>query len=157
MKKAVAWKKITRFEGPQQSPGFLLWQVSSEWRREIESALSVLGLTHPQFVLLASVGWLTRDNTDISQVELARHCRTDVNMTSQVLRSLEKKGYIERQQREGNQRSKFARVTPLGARLIEQAIPLVEAVDHAFFGRLGPDLDKCVEILRVFLKEPSRS
>lgn len=144
--KKVAWKKITQFEGPEQSPGFLLWQVSTRWRREIETALATLGLTHPQFVLLASVGWLTRDKADISQVDLARHCGTDITMTSQVLRSLEQKGYLERYQQPGNERSKFPRVTAKGAALIEQAIPLVEAVDHAFFKRLGPDTQKCVEI-----------
>ena len=25
--KDIAWKKISHFEGPEQSPGFLLWQL----------------------------------------------------------------------------------------------------------------------------------
>lgn len=146
--KKVPWKKISHFEGPEQSPGFLLWQVSTQWRRQIESALTTLGITHPQFVLLASIGWLTRNDTDISQVELARHCSTDINMTSQVLRSLEQKGYIKRFQREGNERSKFPRITEKGALLIEKAIPLVEAVDQKFFEKLGTSTKKCVDILQ---------
>lgn len=147
--KDFVWKKITEFEGPEQSPGFLLWQVSTKWRREIETALATLNLTHPQFVLLASLGWLTRQNADITQVELARHCRTDVNMTSQVLRSLEQKGYIERHRREGNERSKFPRLTESGAKLVKQAIPLVEKVDDNFFGKLGQSTTKkYVDILQ---------
>lgn len=144
----IAWKKISQFEGPEQSPGFLLWQVSTNWRRLIEAALAEIGLTHPQFVLLASLGWLNRNQADVTQVELARHCRTDINMTSQVLRTLEKKGYIERQSRAGNERSKFPRVTPSGSKLIEQAIPLVEQVDHRFFEKLGSTTKHCVEILK---------
>ncbi len=146
--KKIPWKKISHFKGPEQSPGFLLWQVSTQWRRQIETTLTTIGLTHPQFVLLASLGWLTKDNKDISQAELARHCSTDITMTSQVLRSLEKKGYIERHQKEGNERSKFPRVTQKGARLIEQAIPLVESVDHNFFKKLGRHMEQCVDILQ---------
>ena len=146
--KKIAWKKITQFEGPEQSPGFLLWQVSTNWRRLIETALTEIGLTHPQFVLLASLGWLHRNQSEVTQVELARHCRTDINMTSQVLRTLEKKGYIERTLRAGNQRSKFPKITEKGAKIIEKAIPLVEQVDQHFFEKLGSDTRDCVKILQ---------
>lgn len=140
--KDIVWKKISHFEGPEQSPGFLLWQVSTKWRREIETALATMNLTHPQFVLLASLGWLTRHQATVTQVELARHCGTDVNMTSQVLRSLEQKGYIERHRRKGDERSKFPQLTEQGAKLLEQAIPLVEKVDDDFFGKLGSETAK---------------
>ena len=146
--KKIAWKKISQFEGPEQSPGFLLWQVSTNWRRLIEAALAEIGLTHPQFVLLASLGWLNRNQSEVTQVELARHCRTDINMTSQVLRTLEKKGYVERLLRVGNERSKFPKVTESGKKLVEQAIPLVEQVDQHFFEKLGSNMKHCVEMLQ---------
>ncbi|MBA3956836.1 MAG: MarR family transcriptional regulator [Parachlamydiaceae bacterium] len=152
--KDIPWKKISHFEGPEHSPGFLLWQVSTKWRREIETALATVTLTHPQFVLLASLGWLTRHQNDITQIELARHCGTDVNMTSQVLRSLEQKGYIERHRRKGDERSKFPKLTEQGAKLVEQAIPLVEKVDDEFFSTLGSRKTKeCINILQK-LAEP---
>lgn len=147
----VAWKKITRFEGPEESPGFLLWQVSMQWRRQIEAALLTVGITHPQFVLLASLSWLTQDQAEVTQVELARHCKVDVTMTSQVLRALEKKGYIGRHQRKGDERSKLPRLTESGARLVERAIPLVEEVDRNFFSTLKKDTKKCVDILQKLI------
>lgn len=146
--KKVAWEKISGFEGPEESPGFLLWQVSTHWRRQIEAALATIGLTHPQFVLLASIGWLTRNKAEVTQIELARHCGTDVTMTSQVLRALERKGHIERLQRQGDGRSKLPRLTESGAALIEKAIPLVEAVDREFFDALGPETSRFAEILQ---------
>ena len=149
--KKVAWKKISDFEGPEQSPGFLLWQVSTEWRRQIESVLLKLGLTHPQFVLLANLGWLTSNQSGVTQVALARHCKTDITMTSQVLRALEKKGYIERQQQAGNEKAKFPSVTKSGVKLIGQAIPLVEAMDRKFFQKLSKDPKKCIEILQKLI------
>jgi DNA-binding MarR family transcriptional regulator len=83
-----------------------------------------------------------------SRLDLARHCRTDITMTSQVLRTLEKKGYIKRCLRDGNERSKFPRVTERGSRLIEQAIPLVEQIDRQFFDKLKENTKHCVEILQ---------
>lgn len=64
------------------------------------------------------------------------------------MRTLEKKGLIERQKREGDERSKFPHLTKQGAALVEQAIPLVERIDHLFFDQLGSDLAKCTEILQ---------
>lgn len=145
--KKIPWGKITDFEGPEQSPGFLLWQVSTKWRRQIETALMAIGLTHSQFVLLASLGWLHRNQSFVSQVELARHCRMDITMTSQILRTLEKKDLISRQLR-NNERSKIPTVTEKGAQLIEWAIPLVESIDRKFFEKLGPKVNDCIEILR---------
>lgn len=150
--KKEEWKKITQFTGPEDSPGFLLWQVSTEWRRQVENALVPLNITHPQFVILASTGWLTREKYEVSQVELARHCKIDVTMTSQILRALEKKGLIERRQREANEKSKFPHLTKLGMALVKKAIPLVEKVDIQFFERLGRDVGSCVDLLKNLLK-----
>ena len=149
--KRIAWEKITRFQGPEQSPGFLLWKVSTQWRRQIEAACATIGLTHPQLVVLASLGWLTRNGTDVSQVELARYCSTDITMTSQILRLLERKGYVKRRQYKDDARSKFAQVTERGVVLVEQAIPLVHAVDRQFFDVLGTDIEQCVKILQKLI------
>ena len=145
--KKVAWKKVSQYEGPKESPGFLLWQVSTEWRRGIEVALAKFGLTHPQFVLLASLGWLTKNQDNVSQVELAKHCRTDITMTSQVLRTLERKGYIERLQKKDDQRAKFSSLTECGAILVEQAVQAVEEVDENFFKKLGKSQTKLIQLL----------
>lgn len=152
---SVSWKKTTRFKGPEQSPGFLLWQVSTLWRRQVEAALATLELTHPQFVLLASLGWLLRHGKSVTQVELARHCGTDITMTSQVLRALERKGLIERKQQEGNERSKFPYLTSDGIKLIEKAIPLVEAVDTNFFKKLGDNQTTYVKLLQCLIEKSS--
>lgn len=148
----VKWKRISDFEGPEESPGFLLWQVSSQWRREVEAGLALVGLTHTQFVLLANLGWLTREGGDVSQVELARHCKMDVTMTSQVLRSLEKKGYLDRRFQKGDQRAKFLCLTERGAALIEKALPLIEKIDRKFFNKLGKDVEKWVAMLQKLMK-----
>ncbi len=153
--KPVSWKKTTAFEGPEQSPGFLLWQVSSLWRRQIEAALSPLGLTHPQFVILASLGWLTRGGKTVSQAELARYAKTDIAMTSQILRGLEKKGFLERKPNPSDERAKRLQLTAKGVDLVEKAVPAVEEADRSFFQVLGSassDLVALFQILSAFQK-----
>jgi hypothetical protein len=46
-------------EKAEDSSGFLLWQVTNLWQREIKKALEPYGITHSQFVLMASIHWLT--------------------------------------------------------------------------------------------------
>ena len=142
----IAWEKITNFQGPEQSPGFLLWKVSTQWRRQVEDTCVSIGITYSQLVVLASLGWITRNNANVTQVELARHCGTDVTMTSQILRSLERKGYVKRRHRKNDARSKFPQITDHGIALVEQAIPLVHAVDKQFFDVLGTDIKKYIEM-----------
>ena len=71
---------------PDSSPGFLLWRTTLRWQRAVAAALKPLGLTHVQFVLLASVWWLTeqaRTPADLpSQAQVAAHAAVDVMMTS---------------------------------------------------------------------------
>ena len=149
--KRVAWQKITRFQGPEQSPGFLLWKVSTQWRRQIEATCATIGITHSQLVVLAGLGWMTRNGADVSQIELARHCGTDVTMTSQILRLLERKKYIKRKQYKNNARSKFVQITEPGIALVEQAIPLIHTIDQKFFKVLGKDLEKYIQMLQKLI------
>lgn len=117
---------------PEDSPGFLLWLVSTTWRRQVEAALAPLGLTHPQFVTMAGIGSLTREGRPVSQAALGRHIRLDPNTMSQILRGLEKRGLVAR--RTGrDSRAKNPTLTAEGARLVTEAVPLVEAVDARFF------------------------
>ena len=45
----------TEYEAAEDSPGLLLWQVTNRWQSAQRAALKPLGLTHVQFVLLASL------------------------------------------------------------------------------------------------------
>lgn len=145
------WKTTSDFKAPEKSPGFLLWKVSTEWRRKVETTLKTLNLTHPQFVLLANLSWLTSNKIQLTQIELARHLSIDITMTSQILRLLEKKGYVERKKKEGDERSNLPFLTESGILLAKKAIPLVESVDRDFFNKLEKDTPKCIEILKKLL------
>ena len=118
---------------PSESPGFLLWHATLRWQRSIAQALTPLDLTHVQFVLLACTWWLNQQGRRPSQIVLASFAGTDVKMTSQVVRSLERKGLVERDVDHADSRALRLRVTRRGARLAPRAIAVVQRVDAEFF------------------------
>src|SRR5436190_947140 len=110
-------KDVFQFEESDNSPGFSLWQVSSIWQRQINAGLRPLDLTHAQFVLLASLMWLVVENKPLTQVELASHAKTDIMMTSNVLRTLESKGWVVRNAHPTDTRAKSLAITKQGRAL----------------------------------------
>ncbi|MFC0846432.1 MULTISPECIES: MarR family winged helix-turn-helix transcriptional regulator [Streptomyces] len=118
---------------PGESPGFLLWHATLRWQRGVTAALTPLGLTHVQFVLLACTWWLNGQGEHPNQLAVARQAGTDVKMTSQVVRTLEGKGLLVRETDPADTRAKRLRVTEAGAELAPRAIAAVEAVDAEFF------------------------
>ena len=137
------WNKTSKFTDSKESPGFLLWKTQITWKRMIEKSLYAHDLTHAQFVILASTVYLTRDGEQVTQVELAKHASCDINTTSQILRSLEKKGLIRRLSIEGNEKSKYPVLTEFGYTIFKPAIKTVENVDTEFFSNLtAEEVDK---------------
>jgi DNA-binding MarR family transcriptional regulator len=124
---------------PADSPGFLLWNATLRWQRGIAAALTPLDLTHAQFVLLACTWWFNSHGEQPNQLTLARQAGTDVKMTSQVLRTLERKGLIERKADRSDARAKRLRVTRRGADLAPRAIAAVEQTDRQFFAPVSAD------------------
>lgn len=128
----------TAFASAEESTGLLLWQVTNRWQAAQRAALKPHGLTHVQFVLLASLTWLAAGGP-VSQRQLADHAATDPMMTSQVLRALEQRGLVERLPHPSDGRARALAVTSHGRALANQANVAVEACDAAFFAALGKD------------------
>lgn len=128
----IRWEETSQHSGPEESLGFLFWRASLAWRRAIETSLHSVGLSQPQFVVLAAVGWLTRGSNLTTQADLSRHIGLDANTVSQILRTLERHSYITRQ-RTVDERSKNPRLTENGVDILVKAVSQVEKADAAFF------------------------
>jgi MarR family transcriptional regulator, organic hydroperoxide resistance regulator len=124
-------------EKPEESSGFLLWQVTNLWQREIKKALEQYGLTHSQFVLMASIHWLTIHKQEVTQIVLSAHTKIDPMTTSTVLRTLQQKGFIQRQEHLTDTRAKTVVLTEDGKKIIKKAVVTVEKFDTKFFSVLG--------------------
>jgi DNA-binding MarR family transcriptional regulator len=125
------------FEDAEDSSGFLLWQVTNLWQREIKKALEKYDLTHSQYVLLASIHWLTLHQEDVTQILLSSHTKIDPMTTSTVLRTLQNKGLLQRQEHSTDTRAKTVALTDEGKKIIKQAVKTVEKFDADFFSPLG--------------------
>ena len=102
--------------------------------------LDPLYLTHTQFVLLAALGWLSKKNNTVTQVDIANQSNADRMMVSKVLLTLEEKGFITRQEHEQDTRAKTIRLTTNGEIVLQKAIIEVENADLDFFATLGSKL-----------------
>lgn len=140
----------SKFKEAEESPGFMLWRATTNWQKAIRTALKPYCLTHAQFVLLFSCKWLKEraDNPGVTQVQLAQHTRLDINVTSQVLRTLEKKGYIQRSPHPADSRANIVSVTESGDRIASAAVRAVEEADQAFFSVLGDEIGHLNQYLK---------
>jgi DNA-binding MarR family transcriptional regulator len=133
--------------------GFLLYSSYFSWKRKIESTLLPHDLTHVQFMLLMTLGFLKKDGADVSQNDLAKFLSFDVTMTSQVLRALEKRGLLKRSQKEGDERSKFSELTDAGVSKIQGAAKDLLKAEESFFASLGENKQGFDEHLRSICEQ----
>ncbi|CAI6080333.1 hypothetical protein PAECIP112173_02854 [Paenibacillus sp. JJ-100] len=147
--------KSSRYKNPQDSPGYLLWQVTTMWQKEVRRVLEPLELTQPQFVLLHACLWLNERDVEgkgVTQVQIAQFANVDVNVTSQVLRALEKRGYITRARHQTDTRANIITTTPEGTKLAIEGMNLVEESDKNFFDLLADRKDEYMDIMQEFTR-----
>jgi DNA-binding MarR family transcriptional regulator len=140
----------SRFVGPKQSPGFLLWQVSNAWQRRVRAALQPFGLTHSQFVLLATATWFGSKEA-LTQARLAELSGVDAMTTSQVVRTLESAGLLKRREHPGDPRAKLVGVTAAGHAKAKDALVAVENADAEFFAPLAARSETLLKIFATLV------
>jgi len=128
--------------------GFMLWQITNGWQRQVRAALADSGLTYVQVVLLGGLQARMAAGDKVSQAGLAQSLGADVMMTSQVLRALEASGLVRRDRDPLDTRARTLAITPAGAAKLEAARPLLDQVDDSFFDVLGRREERFVKSLR---------
>ena len=129
-----------KFKSPEESPGYLLGQLNLIWQRNQKKVLDPLDLTQTQFVLLAALAWLSKTKNDVTQVDIANQGNADRMMVSKVLRTLEVKKFISRQEHATDTRAKIVRLTQTGEKVLQVALANVENADIEFFSVLEKNL-----------------
>ncbi|MQU55722.1 MarR family winged helix-turn-helix transcriptional regulator [Pseudomonas sp. FSL R10-1339] len=121
------------FAGPSDSPGFRLWRDFLDWQRQLNVRLKPLGLTQPQFAILAVSGWLTREGEQVTQHGIASFTGMDRMHISQIISRLGKDGLIEKQVNPQDHRANLVSLNEEGHRRLRAALPIVEGFDKEFF------------------------
>ncbi|MFK8038670.1 MAG: MarR family winged helix-turn-helix transcriptional regulator [Crocinitomicaceae bacterium] len=143
---------------PQDNLGFLLWQTNMTWQRELNRALDEIDITHTQFAILSALRSLLEESNAVTQKAIAERSNTDTMMISKVLRTLEKKGIVERKEHETDTRAKCVFLTSKGVKTFQNAFKIASAANQAFFSKLSDknnfrkELQNIVQFYKIFKK-----
>ncbi|HLJ58220.1 MAG TPA: MarR family winged helix-turn-helix transcriptional regulator [bacterium] len=141
------------FAAPE-SPGFLLWQTTVVWQRQIKEALEPFEISHAQFVILAILLWSQEAETEPNQTLIARQSKLDKMTVSTSLKKLGVKRYVRRTESDRDPRANSVRLTDRGKQLATKLVPIVEGIDKTFFGVLTPTRQReLVTTLASLLRE----
>lgn len=141
-------------EDSEKATGLLFMRTYNKWHGEIKKQLKLLGITHPQFVILASLGYLLQSGGEVTQIMIAKMAGMDGMTVSQIVHLLEKKQFIVRREHSRDTRAKAVTLTARGRDILEQALPVVEAIDIRFFGSLGENEGLFVSLLHELNRWP---
>jgi DNA-binding MarR family transcriptional regulator len=136
-----------------QSIGFSFIKVYNLWNRQIKVGLSSVDITHPQFVVLASIGYLSQQLNEVNQVDVAKHSDMDVMTVSTIIKNLEKKEIILRKTSAQDTRAKSVLITKKGIDILNKSIKIVEEIDETFFSKLGKDDELFNNMLHSLVRE----
>lgn len=120
------------YRAPDQSPGFRLWRDFLHWQRSLNTVLRPLGLTQPQFAILAVCAWLSRKDGFTTQQQVALLTNMDRMHISQIVSRLERDRLLKRNVGDADNRVKRITLTDAGEVKLRAALPLVEKHDRSF-------------------------
>lgn len=124
---------IPSIEETQKLPGALLWRTSKLWQNHMHAALTDLGLSSTNSMVLSNMLRLEREHQKITQAQVALLCNTDRMTISTILRTLTSKGLVERKVDETDKRHLTLELTPDGRELAYEALERIAEIHDNFF------------------------
>jgi MarR family transcriptional regulator, organic hydroperoxide resistance regulator len=139
-------------DGPTE--GFLVWRLATRWRVAVDRALAVHGLTHAQYVVLASLLDLRSAGVRPTQRELADHTGLEVLYVSKLARALDGAGWVARVPDAQDGRAVRLELTRSGRTVVDRAVPVVRELVDDLLEPLGPRREGFADALRELLAVP---
>lgn len=140
-------------EDSSQSIGLSFIKAYNNWHKKIKTELAAIGITHPQFVVLASLGYLEQSKNEIKQIEISKKSDIDVMTVSTILKNLEKQQLIQRSHSKIDTRAKVVMLTSIGRSKLNKALKIVEQIDKVFFSKLGANEEQFNALLNLLTEE----
>lgn len=76
------------FEKPDDSPGFLLWQTTMLWQRQIRRTLETYDISRAEFVIMAVLMWFEAHHYDTTQILIVNWTKLDKMTVSKCVKNL---------------------------------------------------------------------
>ena len=131
------WKSVYPEIGKlSASPIFYMMRATHNYKKSTRRLLIDFDITQTQLMLLGSLLIYTREGKVATQIDLADYLKADKMMVSKVLRTLEKKGFIIRENHPEDGRAKSLVVTEKGLKIIEATLKVVTKFNEEFFSVL---------------------
>ncbi len=122
--------------------------VAQKWERAVDHVLGDFDTTCTQVEFLSCLEELTREGNPATQKDVAGFLDRDKNTVSEVMRSLEKRGYITRTVSDSDLRAKYIRLTDKGYDLLEKSVREMVRMNERFF----PEHDENDELKKLLMK-----
>lgn len=119
------------------STGLAFIRIYNKWHTKLKKELNNFGITIPQFSVMSVISYLNQSDQFVTQAKISKMADIDVVTVSQVVRGLEKKGFLERFQNPLDSRANAVRLLSKGDEIIKLTFPVVEQSNEAFFGVLA--------------------
>lgn len=133
---------------PLSIPGFVLWQAFKLWQRGLINALKPFHIGSTEFVVLGNAVRLSQLGQQATPVMLAEATKIDRMTASQTLRSLEKKGLIERAGMSEDKRTFHVAPTKAGVQLADDALGRVIQTHAVFFAPLHGNTEQFLKMMQ---------
>jgi len=139
--------------------GSLVWRLSMKWRAAVDRAVAPFGITHAQYVLLATLYGLSLAEARPNQRELAEATGLEPVYVSRLARALEHSQLISRKEA-ADPRAVEITLTPHGQQVVIQAIDAVRQLHDELLEPIGgqhsADNQRFRAALRALLREQSK-
>ena len=100
---------------------YLIWTIFKYLQRAKHKLLEEYGITTSQLELLGAIYHISRHDIEVTQILLSQKTGIDPMTTSTILRTLQKKGLINRHESKTDTRARIVEVTDAGSELFEKA------------------------------------
>jgi len=121
---------------PQQPRiAYLVGWLDRQLRKRIADAVAPFGLTTPQFTALGAL----KTNKRLSNARLAELSFVTPQATGEMVKTLENKGLVYREQSPAHGRIVWIRLTEAGEDLIRRCDAEVERVEQQMLAEIDPD------------------
>jgi DNA-binding MarR family transcriptional regulator len=124
----------SRYKKPEASPGYLLWRLFINWQNRLNVLLKQHGLTHAQFVYLASLYWLLQNTKEeVTQKNIVDISNLNKVVVSDLTKLLINKKMVFKKSSLKDTRANQIKIYEKGMKIIEEVLPLVESLDIEYF------------------------
>ncbi len=144
---------MKEIENQSNNIGYLLYHLTIELQRAVKQKFDPIGITHTQFIILATIYRLSSENKPINQIEIAKQSGTDKMMVSKLLRTLEDKQLIGRKEDAADTRAKNVTISPKGVEVFQNAFAIIKKVESDFFEPLGNQKSEFARSLQIILNK----